>query len=103
MATSTPGFKLSQISTSSVEERAAAISNLISSAFSPDKEYVRQKSNEIGSRIKKFERRYEMSSKAMKQQLSTGSIKETAEICSWLLLLKVEASLESYPATAQAE
>ncbi|MBE9178720.1 hypothetical protein IQ268_09120 [Oculatella sp. LEGE 06141] len=97
MAILTKGIKLSQLAATSPEQKASEIDSLINAALNPDKQHLEQQCNEVDARIKEFECRYEMSSDAMKQQLSQGLIKETAEICSWLLLLKVKNNLKMRP------
>lgn len=51
---------------------------------------------ELVGRIKHFERVYEISSKKMQEQLSKGLIKETADICYWVMLLELKESVEQH-------
>ena len=44
---------------------------------------------ELDAKIASFETRYEMSSESMCQKLSDGSLPETADICSWQILLEL--------------
>lgn len=90
-------IKLAQFAQASPDEKLESVRNLASSALNPDEDYLDQQRQEIDLQIKKFECRYEMSSVVMKQKLSSGKIKETAEVCSWLLLLKVKDSLGLRP------
>lgn len=43
----------------------------------------------LEAEIREYERRYEMSSESMMQQLAEGKLKETAEIASWLIRLRI--------------
>jgi hypothetical protein len=43
--------------------------------------------SDIDDRILEFEKAYEMSSDEMQRQLNNNEIRETADICNWLMLL----------------
>lgn len=43
----------------------------------------------LNAEIREYERRYEISSERMMQELEEGGLKETAEIASWLMRLKI--------------
>ena len=47
----------------------------------------------LDEQIAELERRYEISSEAMKQDFHAGKIRETAEICTWLILLDARDQL----------
>lgn len=44
---------------------------------------------DIEQRIRSFESRYEMTSQEMRGKFRSGDLKETMEICSWLMLLDI--------------
>ena len=88
------GMKLSEIMSGSSEEQDQKLGQLVQSALAPDPEQLALQRKAIQARITSFERRYEMSSASMRQKLSRGEIKETADICSWLMLLKVTDARE---------
>ena len=47
----------------------------------------------LQERIAEFEIRYELSSETMRAQFHTGQLKETADICKWLMLLSVREGI----------
>jgi hypothetical protein len=49
-------------------------------------DYVKEKRNK---KIREFERRYEMSSDKMEKMVQSGKMKETHEICQWLMELRI--------------
>ncbi len=88
------GIKISELFTCPPEEQNLQVDQLLQAALHPTKAQQRQQQEKIDCRIKKFEGRYEMSSSTMRQKLSQGQIKETADICSWLMLLKARENEE---------
>lgn len=64
-------------------ERERLLSELIEAAYQPPNGEVES----LDRRIREYELRYEVSSKRMREELSNGTRKETAEICDWLMLL----------------
>jgi hypothetical protein len=96
------GLKLSCFSKATEQDRYDAVAELSRAALEPDAVYVNQQLQEINERIKKLECRYEMSSDLMKSCLGRGEIKETSDICSWILLLKVKDNLVSNSTTSWA-
>lgn len=51
--------------------------------------------DDLNSQIAKFEERYDISSDYLLKQLSEGTRKETADIVSWLMLLRLRERVES--------
>lgn len=47
----------------------------------------------LDSEIREYERRYEVSSERMQRELAEGTRKETAEIASWLMRLRIRERL----------
>lgn len=76
---------------------------MVEAAFNPTDDQVQEQTAALDARITKLERRYEMSSSTMRKQLSKGEIKETAEICSWMLLIKAKDSFEPESTEAWAK
>jgi hypothetical protein len=103
MATQFKGVKVSELFAAPPEVQEVEVDRLFQAAISPTCEQLNQQKAALDYRIKRFERRYEISSKAMRQQFRLGRIRETAEICSWLMLLKAKEDFdgESPPITDQ--
>jgi len=95
MTTLAKGFKLSELTSTSTQQREEQAKRLFQEALAPTKEQVKRQMDEIDTKIRDFERQYEMPSVTMKQYLLDGSIKETAEICSWLMLLKLRCRFDA--------
>jgi hypothetical protein len=77
---------LSEFERLSTDERARVLSELVRSSQSlPNGEI-----DELDRRISEFEIRYEMSSATMQQQYRNRSLRETADICHWLMLLNMK-------------
>jgi len=64
-------------------QRADAVSKLVEGAFEAPNGHAA----ELDEEIKSFERRYELLSEHLLEELSEGRRKETAEIAYWLWLL----------------
>ncbi len=92
MATMTRGLKLSELASMNTSERAERINRLFEDALSPSQE----QNAEIDKRIAAFEDKWNMSSKGMVRRLNNREMKETAEICSWLMLLEVRDCADCY-------
>lgn len=82
-------IKMSEFRGMSEEDREAAIGRLVEAAYGPPNGQV----EDIEARIKEFEFRYETSSKRMREELSRGQRKETADIASWLMLLRLRENI----------
>lgn len=95
--------KLSDLFALSEDAREQQISAMVEAAFNPTKADLENQTTALTQRITKFEQRYEMSSATMRSRLSKGGIKETADICSWMLLIKALESFESEPSEARAK
>lgn len=79
-------FRLSELSLLSTSERDAAVRDLARSALA-------QPNGEMGlveSRIRAFERQYEMSSATMEARVASGALPETADVASWLIALDAQ-------------
>lgn len=78
-------ISLSRLKSSSPNKRDELLSGLVSGAREPVNGYAER----LDARIAEYERRYELSSGAMVEQVESGTLKETDDIASWLMLLKV--------------
>lgn len=85
----TYSVKLSELRKMSEEERVEAIDKLVEAAYGPPNGQL----EDLETQIRKFEFRYETSSERMLKELSEGSRKETAEITSWLMLLRLRENI----------
>ena len=94
MSVQSKGIKISELFSCSTQDQDMEIEHLFQAALNPTDIQIAEQSKAINVRIKKFERRYEMSSVSMREKLHTGAIKETADICSWLMLLKAREDFE---------
>ncbi len=95
MKIKTQRLKLSTLSSMSPQEREDQINAFMEQVINPQPEQVEEQKKEIEEEIRVYERRYEISSAKLKLGLADGSIKETADICSWLMLLKQRSLLEN--------
>jgi hypothetical protein len=96
-------IKLSDLFALSEEEREQEMGAMVESAFNPTEPELKEQTEALTQRITQFEQRYEMSSHTMRDRLAEGAIKETADICSWMLLIKALESFEPEPTKARAE
>jgi hypothetical protein len=87
-------IKLSELSALSKEAREEKLSALVQAAMNPTEDQVREQIDALNAQLTEFECRYEMSSVTMHNRLAKGEIKETADICSWMLLIKARDSFE---------
>jgi hypothetical protein len=90
MATLTKGLRLSELSSMSDEQRSIALGDLFYAASRPTDDQLREQKNGVRCEIHHYESRYTMSSADMKRKLVNGEIRESADICSWLMLLKLQ-------------
>ncbi len=95
MKTKTSELKLSTLSSMSSQEREDQINAFMEQVINPQPEQVEEQKKEIEEKIRAYERRYEISSAKLKSGLADGTIKGTADICSWLMLLKKRTLLEN--------
>lgn len=81
--------RMSDLRELSKEERSAAIDKLVDAAYGPPNGLL----EDLEARIRKFEFRYETSSERMRKELLEGERKETADIASWLMLLRLRENI----------
>jgi len=94
MAILTKGIKLSEFASMSEEEKDRRVSSLFQAAMNPSIEQLEQQKNDLNDQIRSFESRYRMTSGEMRQGLASGEISESADFCSWLMLLKIRGQFE---------
>lgn len=82
---STSRINLTEFSTLSPAEQANRVEGLLASRSAPLNGHLA----ELDETIAGFETRYEMSSEDMCRHLSDGKLAETADICSWRILLEL--------------
>ncbi len=70
-------------------KRSKRIEGFLEAAFVPNAVQVREQNNELDKRIEAFERKHQMSSWEMCDRLNNGQLDESADICSWFMLLEV--------------
>lgn len=93
-------IKLSDFFSLSEAEREEQLNGLVKASINPTEDQTREQTEALDARLRKFECRYEMSSDTMRAKLSNGDIKETADMCSWMLLIKARESFEPEPTAA---
>ncbi len=81
--------RMSELRKMSKEDRDAAIDRLVEAAYGPPNGQL----EDIEARIREFEFRYETSSERMRKELLGGERKETADIASWLMLLRLRENI----------
>jgi len=74
-------LKLSDLQAMGEEQRNAALAKLVAEAKKPGR------SPAIQARINAYEAQYGMTSDEMRARFKEGSIQDTADIASWMLLL----------------
>lgn len=100
------GIKLSEFALMSEKERERRVGDLFQAALYPTQEQVEEQKCQIEAEIQAYELQHGMTSSQMRQRLASGEIKETASICSWLMLLKIQDRVKTNaqnrpPATPQ--
>jgi len=90
MTISSKALGLSEISSMPVNERQASIDGLFQAALNPTKEQIEQQKEDLNVTIQIYESRFGITSNEMKASLSKGRISESAEICDWLMLLRIK-------------
>ena len=72
-------------------EKGKALGNLVAGARSS----ANGQTDKLEAEIREYERRYEVSSERMMQELAEGERKETAEIASWLMRLRIRERMRA--------
>ncbi len=82
-------IRLSELRDLPPEKKEKVLSGLIEEARMPANGYL----SELNEQIEEFERRYELSSEHLLEELYEGTRTETAEIARWLMLLRLRERL----------
>ncbi len=83
--------RTSELREMSEEERGKVLSSLVQEALAPPNGEAKEM---LEAQITEFERRYEVSSSRMMEELAAGKRQETAEIASWLMLIRLREEFE---------
>lgn len=83
------GIKLSELSSMSEDEKEAQINAMFRAVVTPTREQLIEQKKSIQEQISQFENCYNISSEQMKEHLKSGELSGDANICSWLMLLKI--------------
>lgn len=75
--------RISDLGKMEPNKRSRVLDTLVRATQGPPNGEVAQ----LTERIRRFETDYGMSSQSMRSALSDGSLRETTEICEWLMLL----------------
>ena len=57
----------------------------------------RRRLKELRREIQQYEARYELSSDLLEKELEAGRLRETAEVCNWLIALETYQALDHEP------
>lgn len=72
-------------------EREAKLQELARAAQEPPNGQLR----DLNAQIRQFEQRYDKDSATMRNELASGALQETADICQWLHLLNLRDRIQS--------
>jgi hypothetical protein len=81
--------RLSELASLPERERSERLDAFAASRFAP----LNGEKEDLDRQISIFETRYEMSSDEMQKQYRAKQLKETADICSWMMLLSLRDRL----------
>jgi hypothetical protein len=82
---------LSELAGMSDETRASTLRALVRAADRAPNGELRELDEQIGA----FEARFGLDSEAMRRDVANGSRRETADVCEWLMLLRVRERLRA--------
>lgn len=83
---SIPKLRLSRLDD---EQRAEKLAEIVAKRNQP----LNGEAAYVDEKIAEYETRYEMSSETMVKQFRARQLKETADICSWMMLLDVRDNI----------
>lgn len=92
MAVLSRGIKLSELSSMSEDEKEAQVDAVLRATVTPTPEQLVEQKKSIQKQINQFENCYNMSSEQMKERVKSGELSGDSNICSWLMLLKIQDS-----------
>lgn len=88
-------IKVTGFSSLSLAEKKDCITSISQSVVSPTEKELQQQREYLQAKISSFETKYRMPSDTMRKLLLSGEIPETADLCSWSMLLKIRDDFES--------
>jgi hypothetical protein len=94
MATLTSRIKLAEFSELSEMDKQVRVHQLVQGSVAPSSDLLKEQQENLAHRIHGFEAQYKMSSHDMRQAIRSGSMEESADFCSWLMLLELRDSFE---------
>jgi hypothetical protein len=94
MANLTSRIKLAEFSALSEIDKQTRINQLVGGSVAPSSDLLKEQQENLANRIHGFEAQYKMSSHDMRQSIRSGSTEESADFCSWLMLLELRDSFE---------
>jgi len=95
MAPTKKRIKLSELAFMSEKESVEELKLLFQAAVDPSSEQIEEQKSHLDSQIQAYELQYGMTSSEMKEYLASGDLKETHDLCSWLMLLKIRGRFDS--------
>ena len=94
MTTLTSRIKLAEFSATSEPDIQARVNQLVQGSVAPSSDLLKEQQDNLANRIHGFETQYKLSSYDMRQAIRSGSMEESADFCSWLMLLELRDSFE---------
>ncbi len=95
MATLAREISLSELASMPENEAQKCLGELLQTSVNPSQEQLVEQKTQLDAEIQRYESQYGMTSSEMKHRLSVGELRETAEFCSWLMLLKIRGRFDS--------
>lgn len=103
MAILTRGVKLSELAIMPKDEKKRRLAELVQAVVKPTPEELSAQQDDLAAKIQQFESRYKMSSDLMSQRLASGEIRETADLCSWMMLVRIRGCFEGENRCSQSQ
>lgn len=103
MATLAKGINLSDFGSMSEVEARKRVRDLYQASVNPTFEQLQEQKSKFDFKIHFFESRYKMSSEEMKRSLASGDFSESADICTWLMLLRTRGRIEDKIRSSQTK
>lgn len=80
----------SELNAMSPDERSLCLEELFQAALNPTEQETKEYETSLDAKIYAFEEKYNISSQNLKTGIEAGSIQETQDFCSWLMLLQIK-------------
>lgn len=75
-------------------EAQSRVSEMIQASVNPSQGQIEEQKQRLNTEIETYELQYGMVSPEMKCRIASREIKETADFCKWLLLLKIRGRFD---------